>query len=287
MSPQIDENVLASQYGFALAVLNSDVELSSKFHQAVAETWGVDRFTAEIRSTRWFAAHSEAWRNATILKATDPASYNAGISKVGAKLAMMASEMGAQLGGSYNNLVESAYHFGWDDNEMRQNLAAYVHYTDGRMLGQAGQWEADWRKLAADDGLSLSAKWYEDQAKTTAHGYKTAADVRSDITNMAVSAFPHLADRLRTGDTLATIADPYKQTMASLLELNPDAITMGDPTIRTALASKDAKGQPALQTLFDFENTVRKDARWNGTKNAQDAAMSNTKRVLNDLGVLA
>jgi LysM repeat protein len=286
-TPELDETTLAQQYGFALTVLNSDPELNTLFHEAVAAGYTADAFTAKLRSTSWYKTHSENWRNAAILKASDPASYATGISGMSSKLGMMASEMGANVGGSFNNLVESAYNYGWDDNQIRQNLASYVKYTDGRMLGQAGQWEQEWRKLAADDGLNLSAAWYERYAKDVAVGHQTSQDVKSAITTMAVSAFPHLGARLTAGDTLATIADPYKQTMASLLEINPNTITMNDPTIRGALASKDAKGQPALRTLFDFENDVRKDTRWNKTKNAQDAAMTNTKRVLSDMGVLA
>jgi hypothetical protein len=287
MSPVIDETVLAQQYGFAMAVLNSDAELKNIFNQAVAGTWTSDKFTAALRGTSWYQTHSENWRNALILKSADPASYNNGVAQTGTRLGMIASEMGANLGNSFNSLVESAYNYGWDDNQIRSNLAVYIQYTDGRMLGQAGQWEQEWRKLALDDGLSISDEWFANLARDVAVGHQSADDVKSRISAMAVSAFPHLADRLRSGETLATIADPYKQTMASLLELNPNSITMQDPTIRGALAAKDKTGAPVLRTLFDFENDVRKDTRWNGTKNAQDAAMSNTKRVLGDLGVLA
>jgi len=39
--------------------------------------------------------------------------------------------------------------------------------------------------------------------------------------------------------------------------------------------------------LYDFENDLRKDKRWNKTQGAQDQAMSTVSRVLQDFGQVA
>jgi len=284
--PSIDQNVLAQNYGFAMSVLNSDPELKSIFDQAVAGTWTAEKFTAALRNTKWYQGKSDTARNAAILKSSDPATYANNLAQVQTKIGMMASQMGAAVG-NLDQISEQALQLGWDDNQINQVLGTYVTYTDGRLLGQAGQWEQQWRKQAADQGLNLSDDWYRNAAQSAASGKSSPNDAINSINEMAASAFPNLADQIRAGQTLSTIADPYKQSMSSLLEVNPDSITLQDNTIRKALAMTDPKtGTPVLQNLFDFENTVRSDPRWLGTKNAQDAAMSTTNKVLTDFGLL-
>lgn len=286
--PEIDQADLAARYGFALAVLNSDPELKGLFNKAVSQTWTADRFQAELRATKWYQTHGEAWRNAAIQKAADPATYNNNVAQVRARLGMMASEVGSLASPSaLDSMAQTAYQFGWDDNQLRLHLAASIQYENGRLQGQAGQWEADWREYAASQGLNYSDAQYEHWARVVGKGEATSQDVISQMRETAASAFPHLADRLRAGETVQSIAEPYRQTMASLLEMNPDAIGLSDPSIKKALASKDDKGQPALKTLWQFENDVRSDERWLKTQNAQNQAMSVTRKILNDFGLVS
>jgi lysozyme family protein len=285
-APAIDSNLLAQSFGFAMAVLNSDASLKGLFDRAVAETWTPDKFQAELRATPWYQQHSEQWRNTAILKASDPTSYATNLAQVQTHVAMMASDMGAQIGGIWQQLGEQAYTLGWDDNQLRQTLSTYIQYTDGRMLGLAGQNEQLWRQRASDNGLTLSNDWYRTKAMEVANGNAVATDGVSQITEMAASAFPHLADRLRAGETVATIASPYLQAMASTLELNPESLTVADPTIQRALSSVDATGKPVLRTLYDFQTDLRKDTRWLKTQNAQDSAIGTTRKILSDFGLV-
>lgn len=284
--PKLSEAELSQNYGFAMAVLNSDPELKALFKKAVAETWTPERFQASLRSTKWYQNHSEQWRNASILKASDPASYKANVEQVKVRLLMMATELGANLGSKAAALAEQAYQFGWDDNQIRQTLSTFIKYTDGRLLGQAGQWETDLRALARAQGLSLSDSWFRNRITSAVSGKATIDDAKGAINQMAASAFPHLADRIRAGETLSDISDPYRQSMASLLELNPEAVSLDDRMVRGALAAKDKDGKPVMKSLWEFENDVRKDKRWLKTSNAQDSAMSVTRKILSDFGLV-
>jgi hypothetical protein len=39
--------------------------------------------------------------------------------------------------------------------------------------------------------------------------------------------------------------------------------------------------------LWQFEQDLRKDPRWNFTKNAQDSLMNTTRKVLQDFGLVS
>lgn len=285
----LDEATLAAQYGFAMAILNGNAELKSLFQQAVAQTWSPDRFTAAVRNTEWFKATSENRRNIQTLKVSDPASYQERLNRQVAQLQIMAGEMGATFA-SEDQLRSTAEHFllnAYDDNQIRQALVDYVGYTDGRLLGQAGQWETDLRSYADKMGVTLSNDTILSYVRNAESGKSTIDDAKKMIANTSASAYPAFAERIRAGETVADVADPYRQTMASLLEVNPESVTIKDPTIQKALQSADKDGKPVLQTLYDFGNTIRQDSRWLKTKNAQDQAMSVTNGILRSFGVIS
>lgn len=282
--PQLDEATLAAQYGFAMAVLQSDPELHDLFRRAVAETWTPERFTASLRATNWFQSHSEQWRNTSILKSTDPATYAKNLEQMRVRVGMMASELG--VGGlDVNAFAEQAYTLGWDDNQLRRNISTYIQHTDGRFFGQAGQWIEEWRQHAADMGVTLNDEWYARTAAWIMGGRAAPEDAITQITGMAASAYPHLKDRLLAGETLATISEPYRQSMATLLEINPAEVKVSDPLIKQALATRGQDGQVSTRTLWEFENDLRGDSRWLKTKNALDAGQATVNRILSDFGI--
>jgi hypothetical protein len=83
---------------------------------------------------------------------------------------------------------------------------------------------------------------------------------------------------LAQGVNLDAIAQPYIGAMAGALEINPATINMNDPTIRMALS-----GDKELN-LFDFARQLRRDDRWQYTKQARDEAYGATLNILRDFG---
>lgn len=284
----IDESVLAAQYGFALATLHSDKELSRWFNKAVKENWTPDRMQAELRATDWYQDHSDTWRKAVAQKAADPKTYQAQVAQVKTRIAMMASEYGAVISGkTLAQFAENAYQLGWDDNQVRNNLGTYVNYTSkGTLTGAAAGYEDDVRAYARSMGVRLSDASILSNVRHVVEGRSTIDSVKATIQKTAASAFPQFADRLEAGETLQDIASPYQQTMASILELNPQALDVYDPTIRGALSSKTADGKPAAKTLYDFEQDLRSDKRWLKTDNARDSLVDTGSQVLKQMGLI-
>jgi len=284
----IDQQTLAEQFGYALSVLRSDPELNGLFTRAVAGTYDQTRFNAELMATGWYKKHGETWRNATVLKSADPATYATKLAQSKASVGTLAAQMGAAMTpGTLAQMAETSLMLGWDTNQVQANLGTYVKHVNGTMLGQAGQWETELKAYAADNNVKISNSWVETNLQGASKGTQTFNDVKDKVRDLAISAYPNLADRLRQGETVATIAEPYKQSMASILELNPESLTIGDPKIQKALITRDKAGAPVMQTLYDFETGLRQDSRWLKTKNAQDAAVGTTHKVLQDLGLVS
>jgi hypothetical protein len=83
---------------------------------------------------------------------------------------------------------------------------------------------------------------------------------------------------LDEGLDLSNIYAPYRNTMASLLEVTPDTIDLDDPILRSAY------GQDKEMSIFDFKRAVRKDPRWQYTDNAREEVSSAALGILRDFG---
>ncbi len=66
--------------------------------------------------------------------------------------------------------------------------------------------------------------------------------------------------------------------MASVLEINPETISLDDPTLRSAI------GPDKEMSLFDFKRELRKDPRWERTENAREEVSNSVLKVLQDFG---
>jgi hypothetical protein len=107
-----------------------------------------------------------------------------------------------------------------------------------------------------------------------------------DIRKTAASRYSAFADRILAGDTLEAIASPYLNSYASVLELNPYELDVMDPTIQQALLAADDKGMNRPINLFEFERGLKKDPRWQQTRNAQQTYSGLANRILQDFGLM-
>lgn len=280
------QKVMADNFGLSLTVINSIPDLKAKFDEGVANHWDGTRFQAEVRNTDWFKNNSDAARAAKVEKLSNPASYAAGVAKNRASLVTTALSMGAQVtGAQLDALAEQSYTFGWNSAQTSQALGDFIGYNDGHLFGTAAQYETDIRRRAADQGIHVDdatvLNWVKQSEKENGTDGTHAL-----IDGMAASSFPALADQIKNGQTVASLASGYKNSMANILEVNPDTIDNFDPTIRAAMSGQGADGKPAQKSIWQFENDLRQDPRWRKTKNAQDSVMSTAHKVLADFGFM-
>jgi hypothetical protein len=83
---------------------------------------------------------------------------------------------------------------------------------------------------------------------------------------------------LNQGYDLDQVYSPYKNTMAEVLEINPEQISLNDPTLRSAISDKGETN------LYDFQRALRKDSRWQYTQKARQEVGDITLNVLRDFG---
>jgi len=131
--------------------------------------------------------------------------------------------------------------------------------------------------IAKANGVTLSPQEIEQYNLDIRNG-KDINVVKNQIRNLAGIGRPdNIKKLLAEGTDLSTIYAPYKRTMATLLELDPESIDINDTTLQTAIGDKELP-------IYEFRKVLKKDPRWQYTNNAREEVSSKALRVLRDFG---
>ena len=174
----------------------------------------------------------------------------------------------------------------WLTDQIKTNLLSGKQEVNKLAIpeGPSGKYFTEVKNLAARNGIMLSDEAATDYANKIVAGVMDADTAFNTIRESAASAFPQLADKIKAGIDLKTLADPYIQSMSNILELPYSAVDLFDPKIRSALSYTLPDGKIGTKSIYDFEKELRQDPRWQYTNNAKKAVADSTLRVLQDFG---
>jgi len=182
-----------------------------------------------------------------------------------------------------NALAQEAYDKGLDRerNSFNAFLDSKFKFGAKGSKGKAGEQLADLQKVAAANGLDLQ-KAFGTQLPTWLASINKGESIetfKKQIRDVAKIGMPqNIASLLDNGVDLDAIYSPYKNVMASVLEINPESITLSDPVLRSAIT-----GEKELP-IYEFQRQLRKDSRWQYTNQAKEEVSDVTLKVLRDFG---
>ena len=182
-----------------------------------------------------------------------------------------------------NALAEEAYDKGLDRerNSFNAFLDSKFKFGATGAKGKAGEQLAELQKIAASNGLDLQ-KAFGTQLPTWFASINKGESIetyKKMIRDVAKIGMPqNITALLDNGIDLDTIYSPYKNVMASVLEINPESITLNDPVLRGAIA-----GDKELP-IYEFQRQLRKDSRWQYTNQAKEEVSDVALKVLRDFG---
>lgn len=134
--------------------------------------------------------------------------------------------------------------------------------------------------VANSNGVSLS-KNQLDTYKSRIQGGEDIDLIKNDIRSIASLGQPDSIKKLmQSGTDLETLYSPYKRIMASSLGLNPETITLDDPTLRMAI------GPDKEMSLYDYKKAIRTDNRWKYSQEANDEVTNMVNQVKRDFGFM-
>jgi hypothetical protein len=182
-----------------------------------------------------------------------------------------------------NALAQEAYDKGLDRerNSFNAFLDSKFKFSATGAKGKAGEQLADLQAVAAANGLDLQKafgtqlpSWFA--AINKGESIDTYKKMIRDVAKIGMPQ--NIASMLDNGVDLDAIYSPYKNVMASVLEINPQSITLNDPLLRSAIT-----GEKELP-IYEFQRQLRKDSRWQYTNQAKEEVSDVALKVLRDFG---
>lgn len=227
---------------------------------------------------------------AKIQAAKETTAYGRGLAELEATIQAKALESGASNDpAEITALAISLYDKGINPNSsvgMSQIEAALKYSPDvttGKFKGTAATTVADLQATAAANGLDLQKNFGDQIAGwiSAINSGEQVDNIKQQIRDVAKLGQPDSVKKLiDNGIDLSTIYSPYKNAMASTLEINPQTIGMDDPTLRSAITPTGE------MNLYDYSKMLRKDTRWQYTQQANGEVADATKKILQDFGFM-
>jgi hypothetical protein len=287
----------AAEYGYALTVINSDVDLTRIFNEAwqafsTGQEWSPAKFINAVQSSPWYMSRTQQQRAYYTAKndPTQAVELQAKIEANKATLRSYASSVGATLSeAELNTLADENLMNGWNADQIRANLTNYINYSKdpisgfGSLVGEAGNVEDKIRGFAKDMGVELDNNWVLENTRQAISAGNNTQVAEDFIRARAKEKYAAYASELDTA-TVADLSYNYRASMANTLELGIDEISMNDSLIRQAMSIGD--GQGGKKNLFEFEGQLRQDPRWAKTKNAKESSSTIVNDVLSTFGLI-
>jgi hypothetical protein len=161
------------------------------------------------------------------------------------------------------DLAKQRRRFGLNAAQMRNAFANMATATTGDFRGAVGNTQTALRDWARRNGVALTDNIINNYVRRVTAGDMTEDDVFRELRRTYVAgAYPGWADRIEAGQDIYDISAPYRQAMANLLELPDDEIDFNDQLLKRGLQAIGDDGKPRTMPLYEFEQSVRKDPRW-------------------------
>lgn len=281
---------LAAEYGMAYRVFQSDPELMNLLFEATRQQMEKPLFDAKLRETQWYQNNNEYAREAFTRRAMGGADWEATLQDARALVQQRATQLGARLSEEeLNQFADQTITSGWNragrtsmlDQALSRKISAGQR---GALMGGAGDLQDQLRQVAQNNGLRLTPTYYESAARSVAAGLTTAEDWQREVREQAASLWPSWSEKIMGGVDARELASGYINVMSETFEIMPNEISLDDPYIRQALTATDDKGNARPVGLWEFQQKLRNDPRWMGTKQAEDEISGIANDVLKMFG---
>ena len=296
-------------------IFKLDKKLGDLLVKAVKEGWDNKKFLASAELTPWWQKNASSVRTKIVnrekyndlLKAGEDVKnteYGMYLSKQMRTVKAQAKEIaGVTLTDEQaQSVAQKIYDGNLEDDPLAINalIVPFIGRTTsivGTGTGQKGfggqalQNYQTLQGIAKANGFSLKDILPNISAVTAGGDLETAvlrglADGSIDINRVAQDARmlaaqgqpKYVRDLLGQGYDLEAVYAPYRQTMASVLEIDPNQIDLNDNTLRMAITDKGD------MNLYDFKKALRQDSRWQYTGTAKEEVSNAALKVLRDFG---
>ena len=278
----------AAAYGISEALLNDPTygsEISSVYELFKAGNTGAA--LEALYKTKYFTTMSATVRARKKEQLEQPDVYKDSLQKYSLTARKRLTQSGVKIDQTvFDSIISNAYATGMSDAQVDQAIL-----TSGKITGFGGNILGDTTDLktyAGQFGVNslLNDAYWQSKSQALFAGTTTTDDIQNEIRQLSASAFPAYAEGIMNGTSIQAQGSNVIQSVATLLERDPDTVTFDDPMVKRILQYVDpATGKPARMPQWMVERTVKSDPSWGLTNNGRDTVDSLTLKVFKDWGM--
>jgi hypothetical protein len=296
-------------------IFKIDSKLGDLLVKAVAEDWDPGKFLASAKLTPWWQKNADSVRTKIVnrekyndlLKSGEDVKnteYGMYLGKHMRSINAQAKDLAdvTLTDAQAQSIAQKIYDGNLEDDPLAINalIVPFIGRTTSivgtgtKQTGFGGQALQNYQTLqgiAKANGFSLKDILPNISAVTAGGDLETAVlrglangdidinRVAQDARALAATGQPkYVRDLLGQGYDLEAVYAPYRKTMATELELDPNTIDLNDSTLRMAISDKGD------MNLYDFKKALRQDSRWQYTGTAKEEVSNAALKVLRDFG---
>lgn len=257
--PEDFEAAAAQIYGGYYAIVKQNKEIADLLLLATQEGWDESKFKYQLEQTNWWKDTTGAAREFAIREQRDPATVATEINNKAAELQAFGVQVGLTAGSvDYNQIARDALRFGWGD-QVTQNALNYraTQSVAGRYSLLNGYYGDKVRDLMRDYGQSLPNETLQVYVNDLATGAQSLETLKLEAEEAAKAMFPGIADRIGRGQTVAQIAQPYRNTAAAILEVDPNSIDFTKSEWAKAFTVQNNDGSQRTMNFNEWGDYLR------------------------------
>lgn len=264
-------------------LVRTDEELRRLFDEAIRKGWDGQTFDSELRKTDWWKDPKKgaSWRAAFEMEFNQPPGvWLESLDKAKQKIRDLADQM-------YNIVIDDAvlekiarryYYQGWNTDErglkvwlagqFGEQEAAGAGLTPGGALLDV---ERTLSEAARAYGVTRGADWFKKTSRDILNpdSNYTEDDAWNELIAEAESRYPVFAGKLSKDRSVRDLASGYIGQLSRMLEIgDPNSVDLEDPLLQRAFTNLDQNSNPSLMPLWQFNQEIKKDGRWQYTTNA-------------------
>lgn len=274
----------ALAFGLTESLIKSFPELQEVYDLFVAEQYTKARL--KYFETNYYKNLIGSAQSRTVRKQAQPGVYAQELDAWKQEQLVRLNQKGIRVTSEIDGMLEDAYLKGYSDKQLDVFIlnSGKLGTIGGTTLGQINTL----KDYASDQGISqvLSDKYWRMQSEALLTGQITSDDIEQDLKDIAISAYPAYANGIKEGRSFALQTSALRQTIANLLERDPNSINNDDPMFKKLVGYMNPKTQQQeIVPLWEAEKIIKSSNEWLYTKNARDTYDTLGLKVLRDWGL--
>ena len=275
---------LDEQINMILALKDTDPKLNEAWEAYKAEN--VAAFRAAILASDFYRNNSALARQRKTAQKAQLGAYTKELDayKVTAKKRLV--DAGITWTPNIEKQIEFAYENGMTEDQVDTLVikTGDVKSFGGDTLGSINRLKTFAGSYGVDNLLNKA--WWDTKSQQLFTGDTTLTDIEQSIKELSASAYPAYADGIMKNIPLSAQASNVTQTIASLLEVDPDTLSFNDPRVAKIVNYVNpTTGKPERMPQWMINKTVKSMSGWPETDNGRQAIDDLSIKVLRDMGL--